>query len=52
VTFTDAASGIIFNSWGIPNGGAQTKGGFTFGVALPENALATDASEFIGYLVC
>jgi cellobiose dehydrogenase (acceptor) len=52
VTFTDAASGIIFNSWGIPNGGAQTKGGFTFGVALPENALTTDASEFIGYLVC
>ena len=51
VTFTDADSGIIFNSWGIANGGAQTKGGFQFGVALPEDALENDASEFLGYLV-
>ncbi|KAH6849701.1 hypothetical protein B0I37DRAFT_94521 [Chaetomium sp. MPI-CAGE-AT-0009] len=52
VTFTDADSGIIFNSWGIANGAPQTKGGFQFGVALPENALQTDASEFLGYLQC
>ncbi|KAK4155189.1 cellobiose dehydrogenase [Chaetomidium leptoderma] len=51
VTFTDAASGIVFNSWSIANG-PQTKGGFTFGVALPSNALTTDATEFIGYLQC
>lgn len=51
-TFTDPDSGIVFNSWGIADGGAQTKGGFTFGVALPSDALTTDAEEFIGYLVC
>jgi cellobiose dehydrogenase (acceptor) len=51
-TFTDADSGIIFNSWSIANGGAQTQGGFKFGVALPEDALSTDASEFLGYLQC
>ena len=50
-TFTDPDSGVVFNTWGIPNGGAQTQGGFTFGVALPEDALSTDADEFIGYLV-
>ena len=52
VTFTDAGSGITFNSWPIANGGSQTQGGYTFGVALPSNALTTDATEFIGYLVC
>jgi cellobiose dehydrogenase (acceptor) len=52
VTFTDADSGIIFNSWGIANGAPQTQGGFQFGMALPENALETDASEFLGYLQC
>lgn len=51
VTFTDADSGIIFNSWSIANGAPQTQGGFKFGVALPEDALTTDASEFLGYLV-
>lgn len=52
VTFTDADSGIIFNSWSIANGAPQTQGGFKFGVALPEDALTTDASEFLGYLQC
>lgn len=51
VTITDSASGIIFNTWGLPSG-SQTQGGLTFGVALPSNALTTDATEFIGYLVC
>jgi len=41
----------VFNSWGIPNGGSQTQGGFNFGLALPPDGLATDANEFIGYLV-
>lgn len=50
-TFTDPETGIIFNTWGIPNGAPQTQGGLTFGVALPQDALETDASEFIGYLV-
>jgi len=50
-TFTDAASGITFNSWGIPNGSPSTQGGFRFGMALPQDALTTDATEFIGYLV-
>jgi hypothetical protein len=51
VTFTDPQTGIIFNSWGIPADSPQTQGGFTFGMALPSNALSTDATEFIGYLV-
>jgi Cytochrome domain of cellobiose dehydrogenase len=50
VTFTDAASGIIFNTWPVADGGS-TAGGFTFGLALPSNALTVDANEFIGYLV-
>lgn len=50
-TFTDAETGIVFNSWGVPNGSPQTQGGITFGVALPSDGLSSDASEFIGYLV-
>ncbi|KAL2015859.1 hypothetical protein VTK56DRAFT_4678 [Thermocarpiscus australiensis] len=52
VTITDPGTGIIFNTWGFPNGAAETQGGFTFGVALPSDAFSTDASEFIGYLQC
>nr|ADT70773.1 cellobiose dehydrogenase [Amesia atrobrunnea] len=52
VTFTDPDTGIVFNSWGLANGAPQTQGGFTFGVALPSDALTTDATEFIGYLEC
>lgn len=50
-TFTDPDSGVVFNSWGVPSGSSQTQGGFTFGVALPSDALTKDADEFIGYLV-
>ncbi|GAB1320084.1 hypothetical protein MFIFM68171_10294 [Madurella fahalii] len=52
VTITDPDTGIIFNTWGLANGAPQTRGGLTFGVALPPDALETDASEFIGYLQC
>ncbi|KAK4448586.1 cellobiose dehydrogenase [Podospora aff. communis PSN243] len=51
-TFTDAETGIVFNSWGISPESTQTRGGFNFGVALPSNGLSTDATEFIGYLEC
>lgn len=49
-TFTHPDTGIIFNTWSASD--SQTKGGFTVGMALPSNALTTDATEFIGYLVC
>lgn len=48
-TFTHPGTGIVFNTWSAST--AQTQGGFTLGMALPSNALTTDASEFIGYLV-
>jgi cellobiose dehydrogenase (acceptor) len=51
-TFTDAETGIVFNSWGISPESTQTRGGFNFGVALPSDGLSTDANEFIGYLEC
>ncbi|KAK4459122.1 putative cellobiose dehydrogenase precursor [Cladorrhinum samala] len=51
-TITDSATGIVFNTWGVPQDSAQSKGGWTFGVALPSNGLTTDATEFIGYLQC
>ncbi|KAK4190122.1 putative cellobiose dehydrogenase precursor [Podospora australis] len=51
-TFTDSATGIRFNSWGLPNGSPQTQGGLTWGMSLPSDALTKDASEFIGYLEC
>ncbi|KAH1683685.1 hypothetical protein KXW98_007749 [Aspergillus fumigatus] len=50
VVYTDPATGIIFDTWTVPT--SQTAGGLTFGVALPSTALTTDATEFIGYLVC
>ncbi|KAK3368229.1 cellobiose dehydrogenase-like protein [Podospora didyma] len=52
VKYTDPATGIIFDTWGIANGGSQTQGGITFGVALPSDGLSNDASEFIGILTC
>ncbi|KAK4106178.1 carbohydrate-binding module family 1 protein [Parathielavia hyrcaniae] len=52
ITFTDAETGIVFNSWTVPAESGQTQGAFTFGMALPSNALTTDATEFIGYLKC
>ncbi|KAK5663896.1 hypothetical protein OQA88_105 [Cercophora sp. LCS_1] len=51
-TFTDAETGIVFNSWGIPGDSPRTQGGFNFGVALPSDGLSSDANEFIGYLQC
>ncbi|KAL5601056.1 hypothetical protein BROUX41_005885 [Berkeleyomyces rouxiae] len=49
-TFTDTATGIVFNTWDIPS--TQTQGGLTLGMALPSDALTTDANEFIGILKC
>ncbi|KAK3494806.1 uncharacterized protein B0T23DRAFT_118243 [Neurospora hispaniola] len=49
-TFTHPDTGIVFNTWSASS--SQTKGGFTLGMALPSNALTTDATEFIGYLEC
>ncbi|KAI5861982.1 carbohydrate-binding module family 1 protein [Durotheca rogersii] len=55
--YTDSETGIIFNTWTVPDKadgatGVSAWGGLTFGVALPENALSVDATEFIGYLKC
>ncbi|KAK3684115.1 hypothetical protein B0T22DRAFT_493669 [Podospora appendiculata] len=44
-TYTDKASGVIFNTW------RPTKD-LTFGMALPAKALTIDATEFIGILTC
>ncbi|OTB00393.1 cellobiose dehydrogenase protein [Hypoxylon sp. CI-4A] len=54
--YTDPDTGIIFDAWVVPDtadggSGISIPGGFTFGLALPEDALATDADEFIGYIV-
>jgi len=43
VLYKDQASGISFNTWSVD--------GLTFGMALPSNALTTDATEFVGLLV-
>ncbi|KAI1142024.1 carbohydrate-binding module family 1 protein [Hypoxylon sp. FL0543] len=55
--YTDSKTGITFDTWIVPDtadgaSGVSTLGGLTFGVALPENALTTDATELIGYLKC
>ncbi|KAI5919802.1 cellobiose dehydrogenase [Camillea tinctor] len=55
--FTDPDTGIIFDTWTVPDRskgatGVATYGGLTFGLALPQDALSTDADEFIGYLQC
>ncbi|KAI2625839.1 hypothetical protein GGR54DRAFT_654226 [Hypoxylon sp. NC1633] len=44
VPYTDPDTGIEFATW--------TQGGQTIGMALPEDALTTDASEYIGILQC
>ena len=49
VAYTDSKTGIVFDTWTVPQ--SDTKGGLTFGVALPSDALTVDATEFIGYLV-
>ncbi|KAI2620597.1 carbohydrate-binding module family 1 protein [Hypoxylon sp. NC1633] len=55
--YTDSKTGINFDTWTVPDttdgtGGVSALGGLTFGVALPENALTVDATEFIGNLKC
>ncbi|KAJ5857752.1 hypothetical protein N7455_008646 [Penicillium solitum] len=50
VAYTDPDTGITFDTWTVSE--TLSKGGFTFGIALPSDALTTDASEFIGYLLC
>ncbi|KAI1463091.1 carbohydrate-binding module family 1 protein [Daldinia caldariorum] len=55
--YKDSKTGITFDTWTVPDkadgaGGVSAWGGLTFGVALPEDALAVDATEFIGYLKC
>ncbi|KAI3546703.1 fungal cellulose binding domain-containing protein [Colletotrichum abscissum] len=50
VVLTDSKTGIIFDTWSATS--AQTAGGMTYGFALPQNALTTDANEFVGYLQC
>ncbi|KAI1336375.1 fungal cellulose binding domain-containing protein [Xylariaceae sp. FL0016] len=55
--YTDTETGIIFDTWIVPDTaigatGTSTWGGLTFGLALPEDALETDADEFIGFLQC
>ncbi|KAI1815814.1 hypothetical protein GGS20DRAFT_306012 [Poronia punctata] len=54
--YTDSKTGITFDTWIVPDrssgaSGVGTYGGMTMGFAMPENALSTDANEFIGYLV-
>ncbi|KAL2258798.1 hypothetical protein VTK26DRAFT_7745 [Humicola hyalothermophila] len=44
---TDPDTGIQFKTWSATDGGA-----FTFGIALPPDALTNDASEYIGLLRC
>jgi cellobiose dehydrogenase (acceptor) len=48
-TYTDPDTGIVFNTWSATN--SQTPGGLTLGLALPSDALTTDATELIGFLV-
>ncbi|KAJ5822840.1 Cellobiose dehydrogenase cytochrome [Penicillium robsamsonii] len=50
VAYTDPDTGIAFDTWSVPE--SLSKGGFTFGIALPSDALTKDATEFIGYLLC
>lgn len=49
MVYTDADTGIIFDTWSATS--TQTDGGLTVGFAFPEDALETDATEFIGLLV-
>ncbi|KAI0164219.1 hypothetical protein GGR52DRAFT_110854 [Hypoxylon sp. FL1284] len=44
VPYTDPDTGIEFATW--------SSGGETIGMALPEDALTTDATEYIGILQC
>ncbi|KAH6659192.1 fungal cellulose binding domain-containing protein [Truncatella angustata] len=50
VVYTDPGTGITFDTWPVPS--TSTAGGLTFGMALPSDALTTNADEFVGYLQC
>lgn len=47
VVQTDEETGIEFVTWS-----QEADSSFTFGIALPPNALEEDADEYIGLLVC
>jgi len=47
--YQDPDTGIVFDTWTADD--SLTQGGLTVGLALPSDALETDASEFLGYLV-
>ena len=49
-TFVTHESGVRFGTWSAEQ--STNQAAFTFGMALPENALTTDATEYIGLLVC
>lgn len=54
-TYTDKATGIQFGTWGVTpdpsDPDAAASSAFTFGMALPPDALTKDATEYIGLLV-
>ena len=45
-TYTDAETGIKLSTWS-----STSPAAFTFGMALPADALTKDATEYIGLLV-
>ena len=45
-SYTDAATGIKLKTWAAAEGAP-----YTFGMALPADALTKDATEYIGLLV-
>ena len=47
-TSVQANGEVVGGGWG----SLVSAGGFIFGMALPENALTVDASEYIGMIVC
>ncbi|KAK1750876.1 cellobiose dehydrogenase [Echria macrotheca] len=48
--YKDASTGIVFKTWS--TGTASGAAPFTFGMALPSDALTKDATEYIGLLRC
>lgn len=44
--YTDSKTNITFTTWSFTD-----SGGMTYGMALPEDALTKDATEYIGILV-
>lgn len=52
VVLTDPGTGITFDTWPVAPSASNGNLGYTLGMALPQNALTTDATEFIGYLKC